>query len=178
MTLPSHSPDALPPSVPGETAAPQTAIFAGGCFWGVEDAFRRLPGVLATRAGYTGGHTSNPTYPDVCAHTTGHAEAVEVTYDPTRVSYEDLLTAFFGDIHDPTQLNRQGPDVGAQYRSAVFVRGAEQREVAERVRARFDASGRFRRPVVTEITEAPRFWEAEEYHQQYFERRGGGGCHL
>jgi peptide-methionine (S)-S-oxide reductase len=156
----------------------QTATFAGGCFWGVEDAFRRLPGVVATRVGYTGGRTERPTYAEVCSHTTGHAEAVEVVYDPDKVSYEDLVTAFFLDIHDPTQLNRQGPDVGDQYRSAIYVRGAEQREAAERIARRLDAESRFHRPIVTEIADAPRFWEAEEYHQQYFEKQGGGACHL
>lgn len=163
---------------PQRSVALETAIFAGGCFWGVEDAFRHLSGVVGTRVGYTGGRTETPTYREVCGHTTGHAEAVEVVYEPTTVTYEDLVTAFFLDIHDPTQVNRQGPDVGDQYRSAIFVRDAAQRATAERVRARLDAEGRFRRPIATEITDAPRFWEAEEYHQQYFERRGGGACHL
>ncbi len=163
MSAPSPGPDASIPSVPAAAtaASAQTATFAGGCFWGVEDAFRRLPGVMSTRVGYTGGRTANPTYPEVCSHTTGHAEAVEVTFDPGRISYEELLAAFLVEIHDPTQLNRQGPDVGDQYRSAVYVHDAEQREAAERVRARVDASGRFRRPVVTEIARAGRFWEAE-----------------
>jgi peptide-methionine (S)-S-oxide reductase len=156
----------------------ETATFAGGCFWGVEDAFRRLPGVVSTRVGYAGGRTEHPTYGDVCSHTTGHAEAVEVAYDPTRVSYEQLLSAFLLDIHDPTQRNRQGPDIGDQYRSAIFVHDAGQREAAERVLQRLGAEGRFRRPIVTEVTDAPRFWEAEEYHQQYFEKQGGGACHL
>ncbi len=180
MSAPSPGPDPPTPSVPAAAAAAstQTATFAGGCFWGVEDAFRRIPGVISTRVGYTGGRTANPTYPEVCSHTTGHAEAVEVTFDPDRVSYEELLTAFLVEIHDPTQLNRQGPDVGDQYRSAVYVHDAEQREAAERVRARVDASGRFRRPLVTEIAQAGRFWEAEEYHQQYLEKRGGGSCHI
>ncbi len=180
MSAPSPGPDASIPSVPAAAAAAsaQTATFAGGCFWGVEDALRRIPGVMSTRVGYTGGRTANPTYPEVCSHTTGHAEAVEVTFDPGRISYEELLTAFLVEIHDPTQLNRQGPDVGDQYRSAVYVHDAEQREAAERVRARVDASGRFRRPLVTEIAQAGRFWEAEEYHQQYLEKRGGGACHI
>jgi peptide-methionine (S)-S-oxide reductase len=154
------------------------AVFAGGCFWGVEDAFRHLRGVIATRVGYTGGRTEHPTYRDVCSHTTGHAEAVEVVYDPALVSYEELVTAFLVDVHDPTQLNRQGPDVGDQYRSAIFVRDVAQRATAERILGRLAEQSRSRRPMVTEITEAPRFWEAEEYHQQYFERRGGGSCHL
>jgi peptide-methionine (S)-S-oxide reductase len=165
-------------TTPAGTSQLQVATFAGGCFWGVEDAFRRIPGVVATRVGYTGGRTADPTYRDVCSHTTGHAEAVEVTFDPARVDYEKLLTAFFEEIHDPTQLDRQGPDVGDQYRSEVFVHSAEQREAAERVRARVEAAGRFRRPVVTRISDAARFWEAEEYHQQYFEKRGGGACYI
>src|SRR5487761_1494774 len=148
------------------SVALETAIFAGGCFWGVEDAFRHLSGVVGTRVGYTGGRTETPTYREVCGHTTGHAEAVEVVYEPTTVTYEDLVTAFFLDIHDPTQVISQGPDVGDQYRSAIFVRDAAQRATAERVRARLDAEGRFRRPIATEITDAPRFWEAEEYHQR------------
>ncbi len=182
MTTTSSDPSPTP-SIP-ERASPaavgqlQTATFAGGCFWGVEDAFRQIPGVVATRVGYTGGRTANPTYRDVCSHTTGHAEAVEVTFDPARVGYQQLLTAFFQDIHDPTQKNRQGPDVGDQYRSAVYVRSPEQRETAERFRAHLDAEGRFRRTIVTEITDAPQFWEAEDYHQQYFEKRGGGACHI
>jgi peptide-methionine (S)-S-oxide reductase len=163
---------------PEAEAARESAVFAGGCFWGVEDAFRRRPGVIVTRVGYAGGHTEHPTYREVCSHTTGHAEAVEVVYDPTLVSYEDLVTAFLFDIHDPTQLNRQGPDVGDQYRSALFVRDAAQRVTAERVLARLAGQSRARRPIVTEVTDAPRFWEAEEYHQQYFEKQGGGACHL
>jgi peptide-methionine (S)-S-oxide reductase len=155
----------------------ETATFAGGCFWGVEDAFRRIPGVTSTRVGYTGGVTESPSYRDVCSHRTGHAEAVEVTYDTSRTSYEQLVDAFF-DIHDPTQMNRQGPDVGDQYRSAIYVHDSRQREIAEEARQRLDAEHRFRRPIVTEITEAPTFWEAEDYHQQYFEKRGGGGCQL
>jgi len=161
-----------------DPATLQTATFAGGCFWGVEDAFRRLPGVVATRVGYAGGQTDHPTYRQVCSHTSGHAEAIEVVFDPARASYEDLVTAFLVDIHDPTQLNRQGPDIGDQYRSAIFVRDAAQRETAERVLARLRAESRSRHPIVTEVADAPRFWEAEEYHQQYFEKRGGGACHL
>jgi len=182
MDITSPSPDLITPLVP-EASSPgavslETATFAGGCFWGVEDAFRRLPGVVATRVGYAGGRTERPTYAEVCSHATGHAETVEVVYDPARISYEQLVTAFLVDIHDPTQRNRQGPDVGDQYRSAVFVRDAGQREAAERIRRRLTEEGRFRRPIVTEITDAPRFWEAEDYHQQYFEKRGGGACHL
>jgi peptide-methionine (S)-S-oxide reductase len=182
MDITSPSPDIATPLVP-EAAPPaaetlRTASFAGGCFWGVEDAFRRLPGVIATRVGYAGGRTDHPSYAQVCSHTTGHAETVEVVYDPARISYEQLVTAFLVDIHDPTQLNRQGPDVGDQYRSAIFVHDAEQREVAERIIAGLAAQNRSRRSIVTEVTDAPRFWEAEEYHQQYFEKQGGGACHL
>ena len=138
MNITSRSPDPVSPSVPEPVSSAtrttlQTATFAGGCFWGVEDAFRHLPGVVATRVGYTGGRTAHPTYRDVCSHTTGHAEAVEVVFDPARVSYEDLVSAFLVDIHDPTQLNRQGPDLGDQYRSAIYVRDAGQRETAERI---------------------------------------------
>jgi peptide-methionine (S)-S-oxide reductase len=182
MDITSPSPDLITPLVPeAATAAAgnqETAAFAGGCFWGVEDAFRRLPGVVATRVGYAGGHTERPTYRQVCSHTTGHAETVEVVYDPARVSYEQLVTAFLVDIHDPTQLNRQGPDVGDQYRSAIFVRDRGQREVAERIIRELTAQNRSHHPIVTEITDAPQFWEAEEYHQQYFEKQGGGACHL
>jgi peptide-methionine (S)-S-oxide reductase len=182
MDITSRSPDVITPLVPEAATPPadnlETAAFAGGCFWGVEDAFRSLPGVVATRVGYAGGHTDHPTYREVCSHTTGHAESVEVVYDPARVSYEDLVTAFLVDIHDPTQLNRQGPDVGDQYRSAIFVRDLGQRQTAERVLARLAEQSRSRRPIVTEVTDAPRFWEAEEYHQQYFEKQGGGACHI
>ncbi len=182
MDITSPSPDLVTPLVPEATPPAaetlETATFAGGCFWGVEDAFRRLRGVVATRVGYAGGRTDHPTYSEVCSHTTGHAETVEVVYDPARISYDQLVTSFLVDVHDPTQLNRQGPDVGDQYRSAIFVHDAGQREAAERIRRRLGEEGRFRRPIVTEITDAPRFWEAEDYHQQYFEKRGGGACHL
>ena len=182
MDTTSPSPDTVaplvPPAQPEGAATREMAVFAGGCFWGVEDAFRHLRGVIATRVGYTGGRTEHPTYRDVCSHTTGHAEAVEVVYDPALVSYEELVTAFLVDVHDPTQLNRQGPDVGDQYRSAIFVRDVAQRATAERILGRLAEQSRSRRPMVTEITDAPRFWEAEEYHQQYFEKQGGGACHL
>jgi peptide-methionine (S)-S-oxide reductase len=154
-----------------------TATFAAGCFWGVEEAFRRVPGVVDAEVGYTGGHTESPTYRDVCSDRTGHAEAVRVEFDPARVSYDRLLDVFF-EIHDPTTLNRQGPDVGSQYRSAVFYHDDDQRRAAEAAKAHLDASGRFRRPIVTQIVPAAPFWRAEEYHQRYFEKNGGSGCHI
>ena len=151
------------------------ATFGAGCFWGVEAAFRQLDGVTNTRVGYTGGHTENPTYRDVCSHTTGHAEVVEVAYDDERLSYDDLLRVFWGK-HDPTQLNRQGWDVGDQYRSVVFYEDEEQRAAAESSKAELDASGRFRKPVVTVIEPAQTFYVAEDYHQQYLEKRGRSSC--
>jgi peptide-methionine (S)-S-oxide reductase len=153
------------------------ATFAAGCFWGVEEAFRQVPGVTGTAVGYEGGTTDHPTYEDVCKDTTGHAEVVEVEYDPDKVSYEQLLDVFWAN-HDPTQLNRQGPDFGTQYRSAIFYHTPEQRAAAEASKAALQASGRFRRPVVTEITPAGPFWRAEEYHQRYLQKRGRGSCHL
>ena len=153
----------------------QKATFGAGCFWGVEAAFRRLDGVTATAVGYTGGHTDDPTYREVCSHTTGHAEVVEVTYDPERVTYEQLLAVFWAE-HDPTQLNRQGPDVGDQYRSAIFVHDDAQRRAAEASRDAVQA--RSRRPVVTAIEDAPTFWPAEDYHQRYLEKRGLASCHV
>jgi peptide-methionine (S)-S-oxide reductase len=154
-----------------------TATFAAGCFWGVEAAFRRVPGVLGTRAGYIGGSVPNPSYEQVCGHRTGHAEAVEVDYDPARVSYDELLTVFWEE-HDPTQLNRQGPDVGDQYRSAIFVHDDEQEAAAQASKAQLAQSDRFRRPIVTQIAAAPTFYPAEDYHQQYLEKRGLASCHL
>lgn len=153
----------------------QTAIFAAGCFWGVEAAFRQVPGVLDAVSGYIGGSTDNPNYRQVCAHGTGHAEAVEVTYDPSRVTYGQLLDVFW-QIHDPTQLNRQGPDVGDQYRSAIFTHGPQQQEAA--IASRDREQMRLRRPIVTQIVAAPKFWAAEEYHQRYFEKNGGAACHV
>jgi peptide-methionine (S)-S-oxide reductase len=152
----------------------QTATFAAGCFWGVESAFREVPGVLEVVSGYTGGHAADPTYRQVCGHTTGHAEAIEVTFDPARVTYDELLNRFW-EIHDPTQLNRQGPDVGDQYRSAIFTHDGEQERAAIASRDREQA--KLRRPIVTQILPAPRFWPAEEYHQRYFEKNGGA-CHI
>lgn len=149
------------------------ATFAAGCFWHVEDAFRRLPGVVDVVCGYTGGSVPHPTYRQVCSDRTGHAEAVEVTYDPEVISYEQLLEHFWS-IHDPTTLNRQGPDVGTQYRSAIFVHDAEQEAAA--VASRQRAQLRFPRPIVTEIVPATTFWRAEEYHQRYFEKHGLRHC--
>jgi peptide-methionine (S)-S-oxide reductase len=153
------------------------ATFAAGCFWGVEAAFRRVRGVVDTKVGYAGGHTDNPTYEQVCSKTTGHAETVHVQFDPAKISYEQLLQVFWS-CHDPTQLNRQGPDVGAQYRSVIFYHDDSQRLVAEASKQALEASGRFGRPIVTEIAPAGPFWRAEEYHQRYMERRGRVSCQV
>jgi peptide-methionine (S)-S-oxide reductase len=152
------------------------ATFGAGCFWGVEEEFRKIPGVAGTAVGYSGGSLENPTYKDVCADTTGHAEVVEVDYDPAAVSYEALLEVFWNN-HNPTQLNRQGPDVGTQYRSAIFFHTPEQEAAARASKEALEKSRRFPRPIVTEISPARPFWRAEEYHQRYFEKRGGGSCH-
>jgi peptide-methionine (S)-S-oxide reductase len=149
------------------------ATFGAGCFWGVEAAFRQVEGVTQTRVGYSGGTLENPTYEDVCSHTTGHAEVVEVTYDPDRVSYQQLLDVFWGK-HDPTQLNRQGWDVGDQYRSAIFFHDDEQQAAAVQSKAREQAS--WAAPIVTQIEPAQTFYEAEDYHQQYLEKRGRSSC--
>jgi len=153
------------------------ATFAAGCFWGVEDAFAQIKGIISTACGYTGGTLENPSYEDVCSGTTGHAEAVEVEFDPAQVSYRDLLAAFFR-LHDPTTLNRQGPDVGKQYRSAIFFHDAQQEAAAHEVKAALEKAGVFRRPIVTEITPASAFYRAEDYHQKYFQKRGIQSCHL
>ena len=157
------------------TTMTEKATFGAGCFWGVEADFRQIKGVKSTRVGYAGGRTANPTYRDVCSHTTGHAEVVQVTYDPTRVSYDELLNVFW-ENHDPTQLNRQGPDVGDQYRSVIFYQSPEQEATARASKERLAASGKFRRPIVTLIEPAPTFYEAEDYHQQYLEKRGLSTC--
>ena len=149
------------------------ATFGAGCFWGVEAEFRMVPGVVDTAVGYLGGTLESPTYEQVCTGATGHAEVVEVTYDPERVSYDRLLDVFWS-AHDPTTLNRQGPDVGTQYRSAIFFHDEEQRAAAEASKER--AQPRFRRPIVTEITPATPFYRAEEYHQRYLEKRGLASC--
>jgi peptide-methionine (S)-S-oxide reductase len=159
-------------------AAMESALFAAGCFWGVESVFEQVPGVVATRVGYTGGTVPEPTYEQVCSGATGHAEAVEVTFDPAQVSYAQLLDVFWKN-HDPTTRNRQGWDVGAQYRSAVFVQNREQETAALEAKARLGAEGRFRKPIVTEIVPASTFWPAEEYHQKYYSRRGmAASCKL
>ena len=153
--------------------AEKKATFGAGCFWGVEAAFRRTDGVTGTRVGYAGGEVANPSYEQVCSSATGHAEVVEVTYDDEKVPYEQLLAIFWLE-HDPTQLDRQGPDVGSQYRSAIFAHDPEQRAAAEA--SRDAAQARFSRPVVTQIEDAPPFWEAEDYHQRYLEKRGLSRC--
>ena len=155
----------------------KTATFGAGCFWGVEAAFRKIPGVTATETGYAGGATRNPQYEEVCTGRTGHAEAVRLQYDPDVVSYQELLDTFWS-IHDPTQKNRQGPDIGTNYHSVIFYHDPEQKAAALRSKEEIERSGRFKRPVVTEIVPATVFWMAEEYHQRYFERHGGPGCHI
>lgn len=174
--------DFVPAAEPGTPAAGREApyaapagraqaTFAAGCFWGVESKFRALPGVVETAVGYTGGQTPRPTYEQVCSGATGHAESIEIVFDPARISYEALVRKFF-DLHDPTQVNRQGPDVGTQYRSAIFYHDEAQKETARRVMAELAASGRFKRPIATELKPASAFHRAEEYHQRYYEKRG------
>ncbi|OGL29823.1 peptide-methionine (S)-S-oxide reductase [Candidatus Saccharibacteria bacterium RIFCSPHIGHO2_02_FULL_47_12] len=153
----------------------QKAIFAAGCFWGVQYYFDQVPGVLKTAVGYTGGHKENPTYEQVCAHGTGHAEATLVEFNPEKVSYETLVKHFFR-LHDPTQLNRQGPDIGDQYRSAIFYFDDNQKKIAEKVKK--ELQPKFKKPIVTEISKASKFFEAEDYHQKYTEKTGRGFCHV
>jgi len=155
----------------------EKASFGAGCFWGVEATFRQIPGVASTAVGYMGGSLANPTYKDVCTDRTGHAEVVEVVYDPAKVSYDALLSVFW-ENHDPTTLNRQGPDVGKQYRSAIFIHSPEQEAAAKASKDVLERSGAYKRPIVTEITPATEFWRAEEYHQQYLEKRGLAQCHI
>lgn len=155
----------------------EKATFGAGCFWGVEATFRQIPGVVSTAVGYMGGTLRNPSYKDVCTDETGHAEVVEVVFDPSKVSYEDLLKVFW-ENHDPTTLNRQGPDVGTQYRSVIFFHNPEQEATARASKDRLAREGAFNRPIVTEITQATDFWRAEEYHQQYLEKRGLAHCHI
>jgi peptide-methionine (S)-S-oxide reductase len=154
----------------------EKATFAAGCFWGVEETFRTVTGVVSTTVGYTGGNVANPTYEQVCTGRTGHAEAVQVTYDPEQVSYEQLLAVFWNS-HNPTTRNRQGPDVGTQYRSAIFFHTSEQEVAARASKEQIEGAGRYRSPVVTEITPASAFYPAEEYHQQYVAKRGRGAAH-
>ena len=153
------------------------ATFGAGCFWGVESAFRQIEGVTGTAVGYMGGKLENPTYRDVCTDLTGHAEVVQVEFDPARVKYDVLLNAFW-ELHDPTQLNRQGPDVGTQYRSVVFFHSPEQETAARASKQILEKSGIYKRPIVTQILPAAQFWRAEDYHQQYLEKRGLAHCHI
>ncbi|MDB5164788.1 MAG: Peptide methionine sulfoxide reductase MsrA [Candidatus Saccharibacteria bacterium] len=153
----------------------EQALFAAGCFWGVQFYFDEVPGVTKTRVGYTGGHTENPTYAEVSSHTTGHAEAVLIEFDPEQINYEMLVRQFFR-MHDPTQMNRQGPDIGDSYRTAIFYFDDEQRKIAERVKT--DVQPNFDQPIVTEVTAAGPFYEAEEYHQKFTEKTGHGMCHI
>jgi peptide-methionine (S)-S-oxide reductase len=155
----------------------EKATFAAGCFWGVEEAFRPLPGVLETAVGFMGGTTESPSYREVCGGRTRHAEVVHLEYDPSRISYDELLETFWS-CHDPTTLNRQGPDVGDQYRSAIFYHTPDQQAAARASKERLDAAGRFRRPIVTAIEPALTFWRAEEYHQRYLEKRGAAACRV
>ena len=153
------------------------ATFGAGCFWGVEETFRKLPGVIETAVGYMGGTTERPTYEQVCSDRTGHAEVMQVTYDSEKISYEKLLEIFWNS-HNPTTLNRQGPDVGTQYRSAIFYHTPQQKEIAEKSKEELEKSGKWKSPIVTEITSAQNFWKAEEYHQKYLMKRGEDVCHI
>jgi methionine-S-sulfoxide reductase len=155
----------------------QTAILAGGCFWGVQFYFDQVPGVVETEVGYIGGRTDNPTYEQVCSHSTGHAEATKITFDPAKVSYDTLLKHFFR-IHDPTQLNRQGPDVGDQYRSAIFYTTEDQKRQAQKFIEHLNSSKEYDKPIATKLEPAGTFWKAEEYHQKYTEKTGLGACHV
>ncbi|HAM35057.1 MAG TPA: peptide-methionine (S)-S-oxide reductase [Elusimicrobia bacterium] len=160
---------------PAKAKTPRTAIFAAGCFWGVEAAFSRVPGVLSIEAGYAGGTLRNPSYEAVCTGATGHAESVRVHYDPAKLSYDDLLDTFWS-IHDPTTVNRQGPDIGSQYRSVIFYQDARQKEAALASKARVESSRRFPNPIATQIAPAGEFYRAEEHHQHYYAKQGGGSC--
>jgi peptide-methionine (S)-S-oxide reductase len=155
----------------------EKATFGAGCFWGVEARFQQVPGVVETAVGYEGGALENPTYQDVCTDRTGHAEVVELTFDPQKVSYAALLDLFF-ELHDPTQVNRQGPDWGTQYRTAVFFHTPEQEAAARDVIAHLDASHKYAKPIATQVVPAGTFWRAEEYHQKYLEKRGAVSCHI
>jgi peptide-methionine (S)-S-oxide reductase len=155
----------------------EKATFGAGCFWGVEARFAEMPGVIDTAVGYEGGDLEHPTYKEVCTDRTGHAEVVDVTFDPSRLSYDTLLDAFFA-LHDPTQLNRQGPDWGSQYRSVIFTHSGEQMQQARAKIDELNASGAYRKPIVTKVEPATTFWRAEEYHQRYLEKRGMVHCHI
>jgi peptide-methionine (S)-S-oxide reductase len=155
----------------------ERATFGAGCFWGVEDEFRKAPGVLNATVGYSGGRTQNPTYKDVCSGTTGHAEVCQVEFDPNQTSFEALVNLFFN-MHDPTTMNRQGPDVGDQYRSAIFYHDEKQKTQAEEIKQMLEKAGKFKRPIVTEIKLASEFYPAEEYHQKYFQKNGISHCHI
>ena len=153
----------------------EKATFGAGCFWGVEEIFRKLKGVTSTAVGYAGGTKDKPSYEDVCSDETGHAEVVQLEFDPSQISYDQLLDVFWSN-HNPTTLNRQGPDVGTQYRSVIFYHSPEQKEAAEASKQKLSTSGKFNRPIVTKIEPAPTFWPAEEYHQRYLEKRGKSHC--
>jgi methionine-S-sulfoxide reductase len=155
----------------------EEAIFGAGCFWGVQYYFDQVPGVIETEVGYSGGHIDNPSYQQVLAHTTGHAEATRIVFDPQKVSYETLLKQFFR-MHDPTQLNRQGPDVGDNYRSAVFYKDESQKQAAQKLIDELNSSGRYKKPIATTLEKFAKFWPAEDYHQKYSERTGRGVCHV
>jgi peptide-methionine (S)-S-oxide reductase len=161
----------------GTPTVVQEAMFGAGCFWGVEMTFAKTPGVLTTAVGYAGGTVDNPTYRQVCNGDTGHAEVVHLTFDPSKVSYQELLAVFFAN-HDPTQVNRQGPDYGTQYRTVVFAYGDGQKAQAEAAKKMLDSTGKFRRPIATLVEPAPKFWRAEEYHQQYLKKKGLENCHV
>jgi methionine-S-sulfoxide reductase len=155
----------------------EEAIFGAGCFWGVQYYFDQVPGVIKTEVGYTGGHTQNPSYEQVLTHTTGHAEATRIVFDPQKVSYETLLMQFFR-MHDPTQLNRQGPDVGDNYRSAVFYKDESQKQTAQKLIEQLNSSGRYKKPIATTLEKSAKFWPAEDYHQKFSQRTGRGVCHI
>ena len=157
--------------------AQEKATFGAGCFWGVEVKFGQIPGVLETAVGYEGGELPHPTYKEVCTDRTGHAEVVDLTFDPERVKYEQILDAFF-ELHDPTQMNRQGPDYGSQYRSVIFYHSDAQKTAAEKKIEELQVEGRFPKPIVTLVVPAETFWKAEEYHQKYLEKRGMASCHI
>ncbi len=155
----------------------EKATFGAGCFWGVEEAFRKIKGVEKTTVGYMGGNLKNPTYGDVCTDKTGHAEVIQIEYDPKKVSYEELLEIFW-DLHDPTQLNRQGPDFGKQYRSVIFHHNEQQKKIAEKSKDKLAKSQKYSKPIATEITKAGEFYKAEEYHQKYLQKKGLASCKI